>query len=79
MAGGRSLWAESTEKFFTPLPWACLTAAATVERLVGNLTRRGLQVFAHEQVPSSDACIALGQAYIGTRRLLASDEPSTGR
>jgi len=53
--------------------------ATLLERLVGNLTRRGLQVFAHEQVPSNDACIALGQAYIGTRRLLASTEPSNGR
>ncbi len=41
------------------------------ERLHSELTRRGLEVFGHIAVPPNDACIALGQAYVGAKWLMA--------
>lgn len=41
------------------------------ERLEEELAGRGFEVYGHREVPSNDACIALGQAYIGIKRLLS--------
>jgi hydrogenase maturation protein HypF len=41
------------------------------ERLERELCRMGLQVYAHIEVPANDACISLGQAWIGAQRILA--------
>ena len=41
------------------------------ERLEGELAGRGFEVYGHREVPANDACIALGQAYIGIKRLLS--------
>ncbi len=37
------------------------------ERLESELLAMGFEVFAHEEVPPNDACISLGQAWIGAR------------
>ncbi len=39
------------------------------ERLEKQLSIRGFQVYGHIEVPANDACIALGQAYIGAKKL----------
>lgn len=39
------------------------------ERLEKELAGRGFEVYGHIEVPANDACIALGQAYIGAKRL----------
>jgi hydrogenase maturation protein HypF len=44
--------------------------ACLFERLTVELGRRGVEVHTHREVPANDACIALGQAYIGARRLM---------
>jgi hydrogenase maturation protein HypF len=44
------------------------------EGLEKTLQARDLQVFMHRQVPPNDACISLGQAYIGARLLLEQQE-----
>lgn len=41
--------------------------AVLLEKLEAELTRRGLQVHSHLEIPCNDACIALGQAHIGAR------------
>ncbi len=41
------------------------------ERLERNLSRMGLEVYAHIEVPANDACISLGQAWIGAQKILA--------
>ncbi|MFZ2448726.1 MAG: carbamoyltransferase HypF [Syntrophobacteraceae bacterium] len=41
------------------------------ERLEKELSGLGLDVYAHVEVPANDACIALGQAFIGLRKLVA--------
>lgn len=38
--------------------------AYLLERLEPELRKRGLRVFTHVHLPSNDACIALGQAYV---------------
>lgn len=38
-------------------------------RLEKELSSRGFQVYGHIEVPANDACIALGQAYIGAEKL----------
>jgi hydrogenase maturation protein HypF len=39
------------------------------ERLETDLSAQGYEVYSHLNTPSNDACIALGQAYIGAQRL----------
>jgi len=39
------------------------------ERLEKELSGLGLDVYAHVEVPANDACIALGQAFIGLKGL----------
>jgi hydrogenase maturation protein HypF len=39
------------------------------ERLEKELCRLGFKVHTHAEVPANDACIALGQAFIGARKL----------
>jgi hydrogenase maturation protein HypF len=39
------------------------------ERLERELSGMGFDVYGHIEVPANDACIALGQAYIGVQRL----------
>jgi hydrogenase maturation protein HypF len=39
------------------------------ERLERDLSKMGLEVFAHIEVPANDACISLGQAWIGAQRV----------
>jgi hydrogenase maturation protein HypF len=41
------------------------------ERLERDLCRMGLEVYAHIEVPANDACISLGQAWIGAQKMLA--------
>lgn len=41
------------------------------ERLEGELAGLGLEVFPHVLTPANDACIALGQAWIGAAKLMA--------
>jgi hydrogenase maturation protein HypF len=41
------------------------------ERLERDLCKMGLEVYAHIEVPANDACISLGQAWIGAQRMLA--------
>ncbi|MHC1727350.1 MAG: carbamoyltransferase HypF [Syntrophobacteraceae bacterium] len=41
------------------------------ERLEKEIATRGLEVYGHKEVPANDACIALGQAYIGAKRIEA--------
>ena len=41
------------------------------ERLERDLAGAGLEVYAHVEVPANDACISLGQAWIGARKILA--------
>lgn len=48
---------------------ACLS-----DLLEADLSSMGMEVFAHEEVPSNDACISLGQAWIGAQRLLRERE-----
>ncbi len=43
------------------------------ERLERDLVRMGLEVYAHIEVPANDACISLGQAWIGAQKLLAEN------
>jgi hydrogenase maturation protein HypF len=45
------------------------------ERLERDLSRMGLEVYAHIEVPANDACISLGQAWIGARRIIAGLDP----
>jgi hydrogenase maturation protein HypF len=42
------------------------------ERLERDLCRMGLEVYAHIEVPANDACISLGQAWIGAQKMLAA-------
>ncbi|MDR3568601.1 MAG: carbamoyltransferase HypF [Syntrophobacteraceae bacterium] len=44
------------------------------DRLEKELLAMGLGVFSHAEVPPNDACISLGQAWIGAQRLLAKEE-----
>ena len=44
------------------------------ERLEKDLSIMGLEVFAHREVPPNDACISLGQAWIGAQKLLLERE-----
>lgn len=48
--------------------------AYLLERLEPELAGRGLEVCCHIEVPTNDACIALGQAYIGAQWLMARKE-----
>ncbi|MBP8646069.1 MAG: carbamoyltransferase HypF [Syntrophobacteraceae bacterium] len=48
--------------------------AYLLERLVGRLRRQGFEVFVPEEVPPNDACIALGQAYLGACRLMGREK-----
>jgi len=41
------------------------------ERLEGDLVKMGLEVYVHIEVPANDACISLGQAWIGAQKMLA--------
>jgi len=41
------------------------------ERLERDLSKMGLEVYAHIELPANDACISLGQAWIGAQTLLA--------
>jgi hydrogenase maturation protein HypF len=41
------------------------------ERLERDLSGAGLEVYAHIEVPANDACISLGQAWIGALKILA--------
>jgi len=41
------------------------------QRLEIELADRGLEVYTHIEVPANDACISLGQAWIGAQMLLA--------
>jgi hydrogenase maturation protein HypF len=43
--------------------------AYLLQRLEERLIAMGLQVYSHMEVPPNDACIALGQAYIGAQRV----------
>ncbi|MFZ0929996.1 MAG: carbamoyltransferase HypF [Syntrophobacteraceae bacterium] len=43
------------------------------ERLERDLCRMGLEVYAHIEVPANDACISLGQAWIGAQKMLAAN------
>ena len=45
--------------------------AYLAERLEKKLSGLGFEVYGHIEVPANDACIALGQAYIGAQKLLA--------
>ncbi len=40
------------------------------DRLESDLLAMGLEVFAHREVPPNDACISLGQAWIGAHKLM---------
>lgn len=44
------------------------------ERLEKKLAGLGLEVYGHVEVPANDACISLGQAWIGARRIIAGQE-----
>ena len=39
------------------------------ERLERGFSRLGFEAFGHIEVPANDACISLGQAYIGAKRI----------
>lgn len=39
------------------------------ERLEKEISSRGFQCYGHVEIPANDACIALGQAYIGAKKL----------
>ena len=41
------------------------------ERLERDLSRHGLEVYSHIEVPANDACISLGQAWIGAQKIMA--------
>ena len=41
------------------------------ERLERDLLKMGLEVYSHIEVPANDACISLGQAWIGARKIMA--------
>ena len=43
------------------------------ERLEKRLAERGFEVFVHKEVPANDACISLGQAYIGAHKYFAGE------
>jgi len=43
------------------------------ERLERQLAERGFEVFTHVEVPANDACISLGQAYIGAQKYFAGE------
>ncbi len=45
--------------------------AYLIARLETELKQRGFEVFSHVEVPANDACIALGQVYVGARWLTA--------
>jgi len=40
------------------------------DRLERDLSRMGLEVYSHMEVPANDACISLGQAWIGAQKIL---------
>jgi hydrogenase maturation protein HypF len=40
------------------------------EHLHEALEKRGFEVYTHREIPSNDACIALGQAYVAREWLL---------
>ena len=50
--------------------------ATLVERMERELSRRGFEVWSHVEVPANDACISLGQAFIGARWLEANGLPA---
>ncbi|MGO9687106.1 MAG: carbamoyltransferase HypF [Syntrophobacteraceae bacterium] len=41
------------------------------ERLERDLCKMGLEVYSHIEVPANDACISLGQAWIGAQKIMA--------
>ncbi len=45
--------------------------ATLIERLESELEGLGLEVLSHVEVPANDACIALGQVYVGAKWLAA--------
>jgi hydrogenase maturation protein HypF len=49
------------------------------ERLERELSGLGFEVYGHIEVPANDACIALGQAYIGAQKLLEEQWKKTSR
>jgi len=46
-----------------------------LERMEIELTKLGFAVYSHLEVPSNDACISLGQAYIGAQWLMKRQRP----
>src|SRR5208337_4304263 len=48
------------------------------ERLERNLLEMGLEVYSHTEVPANDACISLGQAWIGARKIMAGGGATPG-
>ncbi len=48
------------------------------DRLEADLWKLGFEVFSHGEVPPNDACISLGQAWIGAQRLLEERAKGAG-
>jgi hydrogenase maturation protein HypF len=44
-----------------------------LERMESKLNGRGLEVYSHIEVPTNDACIALGQAFVGAKHLTQNE------
>jgi hydrogenase maturation protein HypF len=44
------------------------------ERLERDLLGQGLEVFGHIELPANDACISLGQAWIGARKIILGEK-----
>ena len=42
--------------------------------LLDELSTKGLEVFAHREIPPNDACISLGQAWIGAQTPLEREQ-----
>jgi len=63
--------AESTGINRVALSGGVFQNAYLSERLERDLSAAGLEVYAHVEVPANDACISLGQAWIGAQMLLA--------
>lgn len=65
-------WAETHALSKVALSGGVFQNRSLFEHVDRALSGRGLTVLSHQQVPSNDGCIALGQALVGAEKLLSS-------